>query len=187
MVNRFRPKHVTYLVLICVREPGRAPATAKEAEMAGPFGKSIKHQTFILVPPENVYDTITTPEGWDAFFTTGLEVEPVAGGKIVFRWRGHGPDFYHTDAEGTVVEAVRPGRFAFQWYPVGQETPTTVTFSLTGQYGGTVVRLTEDGYPDTPDGRAMILECAAGWGEALTLLKFYLEHGLAYTQPQKER
>ena len=24
------------------------------------------------------------------------------------------------------------------------------------------------------------MECAAGWGEALTLLKFYLEHGVTY-------
>jgi len=32
----------------------------------------------------------------------------------------------------------------------------------------------------------MILECACGWGEALALLKFYLEHNLTYTQPKKE-
>ena len=31
----------------------------------------------------------------------------------------------------------------------------------------------------------MMLECAAGWGEALTLLKFYVEHGVVYTPPQK--
>jgi len=154
--------------------------------MTVPFGKSIKHQTYILASPKKVYDTITTAKGWDAFFTTGLEVEPHPGGKIVFRWRGHGPNFYHAEAEGVVVEAERPHRFAFQWYPVGRETPTTVSFSLTEQYGGTVVRLTEEGYPDTPEGREMILECAAGWGEALTLLKFYLDHGLVYAQPRRD-
>jgi hypothetical protein len=25
-----------------------------------------------------------------------------------------------------------------------------------------------------------LIGCATGWGEALTLLKFYLEHGLTY-------
>ncbi len=32
----------------------------------------------------------------------------------------------------------------------------------------------------------MTLECVGGWGEALTLLKFYIEHGIAYTHPKKE-
>jgi hypothetical protein len=31
----------------------------------------------------------------------------------------------------------------------------------------------------------MMLECASGWGEALTLLKFYIEKGLVYTGPEK--
>jgi hypothetical protein len=45
-----------------------------------------------------------------------------------------------------------------------------------------VVHLTEKGYTNTPGGRRNMLECASGWGEALTLLKFYLEHGVTYTQ-----
>jgi uncharacterized protein YndB with AHSA1/START domain len=157
-----------------------------EEKMCALFGKSIKHQTFIQATPEKVYDTITSAAGWNAFFTTGMEVEPRSGGKIVFRWRDFGPNFYTTEAPGVVIEAERPGRFAFQWYPIGPETPTTVTFMLSEQYGGTVVRLTEDGYSDAPASREMILECAAGWGEALALLKFYLEHGLVYAQPRKD-
>ena len=45
---------------------------------------------------------------------------------------------------------------------------------------GAIIRLREYGYEDTPSGRRGILECAAGWGEALTLLKFYVEHGITY-------
>jgi len=33
----------------------------------------------------------------------------------------------------------------------------------------------------------MILECASGWGEALTLLKFYIEHGIVYAQLKKDK
>lgn len=43
---------------------------------------------------------------------------------------------------------------------------------------GTVVRLREHGSPNTPEGMAGFMNCAAGWGEAATLLKFYAEHGL---------
>ena len=42
------------------------------------------------------------------------------------------------------------------------------------------MRLREHGYPDTPEGMAGLMSCATGWGEALTLLKFYVEHGLRY-------
>ena len=46
--------------------------------------------------------------------------------------------------------------------------------------GGTVVKLKEYGYEDTEEGHRRCLECATGWGEALTLLKFYVEHGITY-------
>lgn len=146
---------------------------------------TIKHQTFILAWPEKVYDTITSGQGWNAFFTQATEVEPKPGGKIVFRWKDFGPNFYTASAEGIVLNAEWPVLFRFEWYPVGRETPTKVRFDLQAVHGGTVVRLSEEGYPDTPDGRDMILECAAGWGEALTLLKFYLESGIVYTQPKR--
>ena len=146
---------------------------------------AISNQTFIKAPPDKVYDTITRAEGWNAFFTHNLEVNPVTGGKIVFRWKDWGPNFYTTEADGKVIKAERPNLFVFEWYPVGKEYPTKITFDLKGEYGGTVVRLKEEGYPDTPAGRDMIIECAGGWGEALALLKFYIEHGIVYTQPER--
>ena len=43
------------------------------------------------------------------------------------------------------------------------------------------MRLLEHGYQDTPSGRLAFADCATGWGEALKLLKFYLEHGVKYS------
>jgi uncharacterized protein YndB with AHSA1/START domain len=153
--------------------------------MTEKFGKPIKHQVFISASRERVYDTISSGDGWNAFFTHSTEVDPKPNGKIVFRWKDWGPNFYNVEAEGKVVKAERPGLFSFQWYPIGKETPTTVEFLLMKKYGGTVIELTEDGYTDSETARAMILECASGWGEALTLLKFYLEFGVIYTPPKK--
>ena len=154
--------------------------------MSNIFGKPIKHQVFIAAPAEKIYDTITSGDGWNSFFTASTEVDPRPGGKMVFRWKNWGPNFYTTDAEGIVVKAERPNLFTFQWYPIGKNNPTTIKFVLTEKYGGTVVELTEDGYTDSEQSRAMILECASGWGEALTLLKFYLESGVIYKQPKKD-
>jgi len=151
------------------------------------FGKPIKKQIFISAPVEKVYDTITSGNGWNAFFTHSTEVDPKPDGKIVFRWKDWGPNFYTNEAEGVVVNGERPCLFSFQWYPIGKDNPTTITFKLTEKYGGTVIELTEDGYTDTEQSREMILQCASGWSEALTLLKFYLEYGAIYKQPEKEK
>jgi uncharacterized protein YndB with AHSA1/START domain len=150
--------------------------------MAEIIQEPISQRTFIKATPEKVYDTITSAAGWDAFFTTGMELNPKPGGRIVFRWKDWGPDFYTLDAPGKVIEAERPGRFVFQW---GRH-PTKITMELTPQYGGTIVHLTEQGYRNTPEGRRGMLECACGWGEALTLLKFYIEHGVVYTPPVRD-
>ena len=125
---------------------------------------------------------ITSAAGWDAFFTTGTTIDLKSGGDCTFRWKDWGPDFYTLAAPGRVVSVERPRKFAFQW---GSDPATTITFNLSAAPGGTVIRLTEDGYVDTPEGRRSILECASGWGEALTLLKFYIEHGIVYTPPVK--
>lgn len=82
-----------------------------------------------------------------------------------------------------MIEAKRPGLFIFQWGSDGKET--TIRIELAPADKGTVVTLSEDGYEDTPEGRAMIVECAAGWGEAMTLLKFYLEHGVVYDSAER--
>ena len=151
--------------------------------MAKPFDACIKQNTYIAAPPERVYDVLTSAAEWDKFFTTGMTLDPQPGGDCTFRWKDWGPDFYTLEARGRVVAAERPTEFAFQW---GTDPATTITFSLSPESGGTVIRLTEDGYLDTPDGRRSILECASGWGEALTLLKFYIEHGVVYTPPKKD-
>ena len=157
-----------------------ADVSAKE------FDGEICCRTWINASPNDVYDIITSGDGWDTFFTNGTTVDARAGGKITFRWKDWGPDSYTTEAGGPVLEAVRPTRFVFQWGSSSKEGLTTISFALEQKHGGTVLTIRENGYYDTPKGRRMILECASGWGEAMTLLKFYLEHGVVYTQPNRE-
>jgi hypothetical protein len=62
------------------------------------------------------------------------------------------------------------------------DDPTwTSTVEITFEHveGGTL-KVREYGYPNTPEGLRAMLNCAAGWGAALTLWKFYLEHGIRY-------
>ena len=84
------------------------------------------------------------------------------------------------EQEGLVLEARRPERFVFQWHPDNTVYATTVEINFESSDDGTVIRLREYGYQDIPSGHKAMLGCAAGWGEALTLLKFYVEHGIRY-------
>lgn len=140
----------------------------------------IKQTTLVRAKPEEVYDAIATADGINAWFTHNTEIDAKPGGSIVLRWKDWGPDKYTTDAPGTVLEAKRGERFVFQWKPDKPDYATTIEMDFEPVEEGTVVRLREHGYHDTPSGRAAMLECAAGWGEALTLLKYYVEHSITY-------
>jgi len=147
--------------------------------MSNVLDARIKQRTLIIAGREKVYDTLTSADAWNTFFTTGMELDPTPGGVCSFRWKDWGPGKYTLDVPGTVIEARRPERFVFQWG--SEENATTITIELTEADDGTVLTLHEEGYRDTPDSLAMMLECASGWGEAVTLLKFYIEHGIVYT------
>ncbi|MHA1908019.1 MAG: SRPBCC family protein [Candidatus Thorarchaeota archaeon] len=146
----------------------------------GQVEEAITHSTLVRANPEKVYDAITTAEALDGWFTTGAEVEPRSGGHIKFRWRDWGADKVSSDDGGPVIEAERPKRFVFKWFPAGEEYSTMVEIDFEPADEGTIIRLRESGYRDDPRSKRAMLACAVGWGEALTLLKYYVEHGHRY-------
>jgi uncharacterized protein YndB with AHSA1/START domain len=148
--------------------------------MSDESGLVIRHKTLIHASVERVYATFTTAEEMDRWFTQGARIDARPGGTIRFRWVDWGPEHISAEDGGPVLEADRPVRFVFQWHPDEPSYATTVEVDFVPVGNGTVMSLLEHGYPDTPSGRRACLNCAAGWGEALTLLKFYVEHGLRY-------
>lgn len=144
------------------------------------FNGEIHHATFVRADPERVYAAFTSAQGLDGWFTQGSSVDAYPGGEIRFRWVEWGPDRVSAEDGGPVLEASYPQRFVFRWQPDDPSYFTTVEVDFEAVEGGTVVRLREHGFRDTPAGRRACLDCAAGWGEALTLLKFHIEHGLRY-------
>jgi uncharacterized protein YndB with AHSA1/START domain len=136
----------------------------------------INHKTYITVPPEKVYEMITTASGWDAWFTKGTQVDPRPGGSILFKWVNWGVGHYTTEAGGPILEAVPPRRFAFQWTP--GDTMTTIIFNVKPLGPGTLIEVKESGHSTSQRDLVALVECASGWAEALTLLKMYLEHGI---------
>lgn len=149
--------------------------------MAKILKEEIRCATLVRAAPERVYDGIATAEGLDGWFTTGARVEARRGGEIFFRWQDWGVDRITVEENGRVLEALKPQRFVFQWYPAGPDSfATTVEIDFQAGRDETVIRLREFGFPDTPIGRRRQLDNAAGWGEALTLWKFYIERQIRY-------
>lgn len=134
----------------------------------------------IRAKPERVYDAITTAEGLNNWFTTAASVDARPGGEIRFYWEGWGPDRYTGENGGPVLEADRPDKFVFQWKSDDNSFTTTVEINFEKVREGTAVRLVEYGYEDSPQGVKNLIDRASGWGQALTLLKFFVEYGLKY-------
>jgi len=66
--------------------------------------------------------------------------------------------------------------FGFDW---GRgQNKTRVTFEIEADEIGSQITVTETGHTKDPKDMQALVTCACGWGEALTLLKMYLEHGI---------
>lgn len=142
--------------------------------------EEIHHAVLIHVEREKVFHTLTSSTGWNAWFTEDMSLDPRPGGRVIFQWKNFGPDHISTSDYGQITEIVPPERLCFHWHPDSPDYETEVCFDLSDSTEGTVVRVSERGFADSPEGLHAFGQSAAGWGEALTLLKFYLEHGLTH-------
>lgn len=142
--------------------------------------EEIHFAVIIHTDRQRVYDILTRSEGWNAWLTEDMSLDLRPGGRVVFQWKNFGPDHLSTSDYGTVTETVPPARFGFRWHPDSPSYETEVIFDLFEDAEGTVVRVTERGFADSPEGLHAFGQSAAAWGEALTLLKFYLEHGINF-------
>jgi uncharacterized protein YndB with AHSA1/START domain len=138
----------------------------------------IRYATYVHSPPERVYRALSTGPGWESWFAARASIEARAGGRYEFFWREFGAERTTLTLTGPVIEAEPGSSFAFRWGSGKSET--TVRFLLEPRGAGTIVRITESGYSYEEADVISCLECACGWGEALTLLKFHLEHGVKY-------
>jgi uncharacterized protein YndB with AHSA1/START domain len=149
---------------------------------------TIHYKTYIHRPVGEVFAAISTADGWNGWFTTRCRLDLRPGGAFEPEWESFGPDLIDCKESGRVVAVEPPRRLVLQWTPVGPSVRTTIEFSLAEKFGGTVVEVSDSGYPvQSLQDQLVFVECACGWGEALTLLKFYLENGVRYRHPQLGR
>ncbi len=108
------------------------------------FG-SIERELHIAAAPEVVYEVVSRPEHLRQWWPDDADLEPIVGARGTVSF---GPDIVENL---TVVEADPPRRFAFRWVhdadvEAGLENSLLVTFELTPQEDGTLLRFTETGF-----------------------------------------
>lgn len=138
----------------------------------------IRHSVYIEASPVKVFGTLTTADGWNAWFTQETTIDLKMGGTVMLRWRDWGVDHDTVEDGGEITSLVPNKHFAFRWHRTGK--PTTVSFELEELGSGTRLTVMDNGYGSTEQDLRICLGCAAGWGEAMMMLKVYLEHGIVY-------
>lgn len=141
---------------------------------------SIRQKTFISKSASDIYNLLTTSEGWNSWFTDDTILEINNGkGFITLVWNNWGPQSLTLTDGGPILEAIPNKLFSFEWSPA-KDLTTIVKFELEEIDNGTYVTVTDSGY--NKENLAALVDCAAGWGEALTLLKMYMEYGITTKQ-----
>jgi uncharacterized protein YndB with AHSA1/START domain len=139
------------------------------------------HKVYINCSAEKVFHYLTTGSCWDKWFTQGTVVnltkEPYF---IKFVWKNFGIDKVSFEDGGPILKAIPNKQFTFNWFPIDDHTPITVNFALSEINESTIVEVTDSGYRMENKHLAQLVDCAQGWTEAMTLLKFYLEHKITY-------
>jgi uncharacterized protein YndB with AHSA1/START domain len=135
---------------------------------------SIYYSTIMHVTAEKAFSGIASSEGINSWFTAESEIQLKPNGRMWLRWEDFGGEEQSLDAECRVVDFSEGKFFHFAWKTHRDDYETQVHISFEPHKKGTKVIVREDGY--RTGGLASMLNCAGGWGEALTLWKYSLEH-----------
>jgi uncharacterized protein YndB with AHSA1/START domain len=142
----------------------------------------IEKQIEISAPVSRVWRALTNHDEFGAWFRVKLEAHFKVGEEA------HGPitwPGYEHVTFRAVVQAIDPEQyFAFTWHPYSvdpatdysEETPTLVEFHLEKTSTGTLLKVTESGFSDVPDGRRReaFIRNNEGWAQQMKNIEEYV-------------
>jgi uncharacterized protein YndB with AHSA1/START domain len=141
--------------------------------MATAARRTIRLPIFIHAPPGEVFRHVSDPARLTRWLVDRATLVPRTGGDYVFTWEG-GPTH-----SGTVLEYVKGRSIALTWGWPGREKlgVTTLTISLEGRAGGTVVRFTHAGFRRGGPWVDLYEGALRGWTYFMMNLKSVVENG----------
>jgi uncharacterized protein YndB with AHSA1/START domain len=134
------------------------------------IGRSLEKDVFINATPERVFQALTRKDEMERWFVQKAEVDLRPGGAIRLEW---GPGAVET---GRIVVLEPPHRLSYSWEAL-EPSPTTITFELTPESGGTRLHLIHTGIGDGEDWDNYYTSVNGGWNAHLNNLTAWLETG----------
>jgi uncharacterized protein YndB with AHSA1/START domain len=128
----------------------------------------LRHQIDIKASPQQVYAALATTTGLASWWTADAHAEEKIGGKAEFGFNGRGAVYRMR------IVALDPARQVV-WSCLGEHPEwrdTSLTWTITADGAGSVLRFTHGGWKAESDFFAM---CNSTWGELMYRLKGYLE------------
>jgi len=128
----------------------------------------IKHQIPIKATPDKVYSALATQNGLRNWWTADTAADERAGGKAQFGFDNRGMIFRMN------IDKLDPGKRVV-WSCHGDHPEwngTILSWELTPQDGGTILRFTQSGWKSITD---FCAACNSTWGELMYRLKDYVE------------
>ncbi len=120
--------------------------------------------------PDRVIRCWTDPDELMRWFPVRVDGSLAVGARTTLVWP-------REQVWWEVTDLVTPSRFTFRWpWDADEMLVTNVTVSLEAEGSGTRLLLTDGPFPiDRPGGLDAWAEALEGWGEALTLLRGYVD------------
>ena len=132
--------------------------------------KTVTKEQFIKATPERVFKALTEKAELERWFVHEAEVELKPGGTIRTNWT---PDM---GEHGKVKEVKTAQLFSFTWEGTFSPSPTTLTFELTTEKDGTLVRFTHSGFGEGKGWEAYT-NISKAWDAHLEDLTSWIETG----------
>ena len=133
-----------------------------------------KVHTKIQKPVGEVFDGVYNPSKLSKYFTTAGASGPLDPGKTVI-WKFAD---YPGDIPVRVKEVVPNQLIALEWDAGIENAVTRVEIRFEPIEGGTLVSISESGWPATDKGLELSYNNCHGWTQMSCCLKGYLEYGI---------
>lgn len=132
--------------------------------------RAVEKDVFIHASPERVFQALTEKAELERWFVQTAAIDARPGGSIRFEWA---PGVFEL---GKILVLEPPSHFSFTWEALSP-SPTTITFELTAENGGTRLRLLHTGIGAGEDWDNYYTNINGGWNIHLAHLTTWLETG----------
>lgn len=140
----------------------------------------IEQKVLVFAPADDVFAAMGTENGLDGWWTRGARID-LEKRQLRFRWREWGAEKVTGEDLARILRYEPPHALSFDWHAYGDDRVTRVDITIAPAERGVVLAVSDSGHVvRNEEDAARFAGVAAGWGEALALVKMYVEHGAVY-------